>query len=102
MTALPASIGLGYLGSVTPAAVILFYIAVSLLTNLFPLYEDALHMWDHLYGEGSESSKGSRIALAVPAFIMRIGSFLEQYGITLVTSIVFVWFFAYVVAKIIG
>lgn len=101
MTALPASIGLGYLGSVTPAAVILFYIAVSILTNLFPLYEDALHMWDHLYGEGSGSSKGSRIALAVSAFIMRIGSFLEQYGLTLITSVVFTFFFAYVVAIII-
>ena len=45
---------------------------------------------------------GENFAAGEVAFIMRIGSFLEQYGITLVTSIVFVWFFAYVVAKIIG
>jgi len=99
VTLFPASIGLFYLGVLTPANVILLYIGTCFLFNCFPLYEDALNMWDHLFGEHSTAKGASRVFLSIPAVILRAGAWLEQYGISFLTTLVFAYFLAFIVAR---
>ena len=115
VTAFPASIDLFYLGTVTPADVILCYIGISFLTNCFPMVEDALNMWDNLYGTESagevdgagaythKPTKGaSKVLLAIPAAIMTGGAYIESWGVTLITSCVFTYFLSFIAARIVG
>jgi len=99
-TILPASMGLFYLGIVRIDYIILFYIGLCFLMNCCPLYEDALNMWEHLYGYHNHSKKAAKIGLAIPAAVMRVGAWLEQYGLSLFTSVLFAYFLSFVVARI--
>lgn len=68
--------------------VLMMYVGISMLCNLFPLVEDALNLNDLLYRQKKGNVIG-RIFAAIPAFITYIGAFLEKYCITLVLWIVF-------------
>lgn len=57
---------------------ILLYVAVSMLTNVFPGYEDSLVMWENYKQLGT----GLKILFAPGAAIMYCGAFLEKYTIT--------------------
>lgn len=63
----------------------MLYLGVSLLCNLAPLREDALHLWDLLYHKPAKRNKGllviSKILLFFPALFLRFCAFLEQYAI---------------------
>ena len=63
------------------------WIGISMMTNLFPQWEDALTLKELIY------SKDSSIAvkiIAAPIFaILYVGAFLERKGVTLLTSIGF-------------
>ena len=69
---------------------ILLWIGLSLLSNIFPLREDALNMWEKIYGKGNSSTVIGKIFFFIPALIMLIGSFLEAYGITVILNIAMV------------
>ena len=87
---IPAAINLVYLGKVNVFGCIFIYVGVSCLLNLFPLIEDALNMWEHLYGKNSTAQPVSKVLLAIPAAIMLAGAYLERYFITILTTAGFV------------
>lgn len=98
--AFPGAVQLFYLGTFSWLSVILLYVGVSFLTNCFPLVEDALNMWEHLFS--AESKTVSKVLLAVPAAVMYAGSYLERYGISLLTSLAFAYVLPWIVALIVG
>lgn len=88
IVSLPGAMELFYFGIIDPLSILFFYIGISFLTNAFPLYEDAVNMWDYIYGKGSkETGKFKKVILFIPSAIIYAGSWLEQYGITFFTGI---------------
>lgn len=66
---------------------LLLWLGLSFLTNLFPSFEDALMLKEHLYGKDKNTAIK---VLAAPVFgILYGGAYLLQYGGTLLTSIAF-------------
>lgn len=57
--------------------IVLRYLGICLLSNVFPLYDDALNLW-----EQALNKKGAGKLLIVPAAVIRAGAFLERFGIT--------------------
>ncbi len=98
---LPAGIDFFYFGRFSWTALLLFYMGLSLLANLFPLMEDAINLWEHLYGEDSDSKTIVKILLSPFAVILYAGAWLEQYGLTLLTALLTIIFFPYVLGMII-
>lgn len=96
--ALPGGINFFYIGTFDVLSLILFYVGVSFLTNAFPLEDDVLNMWDHLYGKDSDAKMVSKIFLAIPAAVLYAGSYLEKYGLTILTGFLCGWGFPYLVA----
>ena len=95
---IPAAMNLVYLGKVNYFAIIFIYVGVSCFLNLFPLIEDSLNMWEHLYGKNATASPVSKVLLAVPACIMLAGSYLERYFVTILTTAGFVYAIPYIMA----
>lgn len=67
--------------------VLMMYVGISLLCNLFPLYEDAMNLHDLLYNQKKGNIVG-RILAAIPTGITYAGAFLEKNGITVLLWIV--------------
>lgn len=89
LVSFPGAVQLFYFGVVDTFSIIFFYIGVSFLTNAFPLYEDAVNMWEYLYGAGSEGTgKIKKILLWIPAAITYGGSWLDQYGMTIFLGLI--------------
>lgn len=96
----PAGIEFFYFGRFTWTSLLLFYIGLSLLTNLFPLMEDALNMWDKLYGPESDSKKAVKILLAPLAAILYAGAWVEQYGLTILTGVLAIAVLPYLIGLV--
>ncbi|HZJ77270.1 MAG TPA: hypothetical protein VFD52_00510 [Clostridia bacterium] len=62
--------------------VALLYLGTAMLSNMFPLVEHALNMWDLLYKKDGGANLFWKILLFVPSAIIVAGSFLERYGLT--------------------
>lgn len=60
---------------------LMMYVGISMLCNLFPLVEDAMNLTDLLYKQKKGNIFG-RIFAAIPALITYVGAFLEKYCIT--------------------
>lgn len=98
---LSSSINIIYLGKSNLFSWIFIYLGISCLTNCFPLLEDAIHMWDNLYGKNSDAKLISKILLAPSAVIMYAGAYIEKYGVTFITSLAFAYALPYVFALLI-
>ena len=94
----PAAVNFFYLGKFDVLSLILFYVGVSFLTNCNPLEDDVLNMWDYLYGRDSSAKMVSKIFLAIPAAIMYGFAYVEKYGLTILTGMLFCGLFPYFVA----
>lgn len=68
--------------------VLLTYVGVSLLCNIFPLVEDAMNLFDVAFSQKKMNIIG-RIIFYIPSGIAFIGAYLEKYGITVILWIVF-------------
>ena len=68
-------------------AYVILWIGISLISNLFPLVEDALNMWEKIYGKENKSTIIGKILYFIPTVIMIIGAYLESYGITTIINI---------------
>jgi hypothetical protein len=68
---------------------VLLYLGISLLCNIFPLVEDALLMWEKIYGADGAHIVW-KIILFIPAVCMVAGSYLERYSITVLLAAAFV------------
>ena len=67
---------------------LMMYVGVSLLCNLFPLVEDAVNLNDLLYRQKKGNIIG-RILAVIPSFITLIGAYAEKYAITFILWVVF-------------
>lgn len=63
--------------------VLMTYVGVSMLCNIFPLVEDAMNLNDLLYSQKKGNIVG-RILAFIPAKISYLGAYLEKYGITVI------------------
>ncbi len=63
--------------------VLVTYLGVSMLCNVFPLVEDAMNLYDLLYRQKKGNIIG-RIFGFIPTVITYAGAYLEKYCITLV------------------
>lgn len=67
--------------SSTPVRIVcyvLLYLAVSMLTNIFPSVEDAMVMWENYLEFGT----GLRTLFFLGAAIMKVGAFCDKYTVT--------------------
>lgn len=63
--------------------VIVTYLGISMLCNVFPLVEDAMNLYDLLYRKKKGNIVG-RIFGFIPTVITYVGAYLEKYCITVV------------------
>lgn len=98
VTVFPGAYQILYLSNYDVVSFILLYIGIALLTNIFPLMEDATQMKDCLLGPDSKAKTYSKVLLYIPAQIMYWGSRLEYMGITFLTSIGFAFAVPYIAA----
>lgn len=62
------------------------YLGISLLTNLFPMPEDVMMLKENFFGE----KKGASRFFVAPFYgIFFVGTYLEKFGLSLITSIAF-------------
>ena len=93
----PASLNSVYLGKFNLFGILFTYFGISCLLNCFPLLEDAVNMWDHLFKD-EDTKLISKIGLAIPAVIMYAGAYLEHYFITVLTTLGFAYAVPYIFA----
>lgn len=81
---LPAIINAVFLGGAAWYHYIMLWLGISLLTNAFPLIEDAMALWEKVY------SGGKNIVLKILAFpllaIIFAGAYLSEWGLSVVTA----------------
>lgn len=89
------SVAILYLGSFKNALLwFLFYMGISLLTNLFPQMEDVMMLKENIYN--GKTNIAVKI-IAAPFFaVLYIGAQLERFGLTLITSIGFAFALPYI------
>jgi hypothetical protein len=75
------------------SCVIGLWVGVSLLTNMFPLLEDAAAFWDSIYGREKKGTGAviKKILLLPFACIAMVGAQMEAFGLTLITSAAYVF-----------
>lgn len=98
---LAGSLGIFYLGvgPVNPLTdetswifyvyLVLLYLGISLLCNVFPLVEDALLVWEKIYGANGANIIW-KILLFIPTVCMLAGAYIEKFGINILLAIGFV------------
>lgn len=85
-------------GSVHLLNFLFLWVGVSALTNLFPQTEDALTLKALLYGKETRPNLFLRI-LASPLFaVLYAGSYLQKWGVTLLTSAAFAYLYPYLLS----
>lgn len=87
----PMSIRAVKLGDWNVLYLVLLYVGVSLLSNMFPLVEDAMQLWDAFYGENG-ASLPVKILLFPFIGVLVAGAHLERFGITVLTSVAAAFF----------
>lgn len=98
---IPMSIRVIKFGNYNIGYILLLWLGISLLTNMFPLVEDALQLWDTFYGENGAGML-TKILLFPFIGIFVGGAYLERFGITLLTSLAAAWFWPEMYAPIAG
>ena len=63
------------------AYIVMTYVGISMLCNVFPLVEDAMNLFDLLYKQKKGNIIG-RILAFIPAAITYAGAYLERYCVT--------------------
>ena len=68
--------------------VVMTYVGISMLCNVFPLVEDAMNLYDLLYRQKKGNAAG-RVFAFIPTVITYAGAYLEKYCVTPLLWIVF-------------
>ena len=69
--------------------VVMTYVGISMLCNVFPLVEDAMNLYGLLYTQKKGNIIG-RILAFIPTVITYAGAYAEKYCVTLVFWIVYI------------
>lgn len=67
-----------------PLYVVITYVGVSMLCNLYPLVDDALFCKERLYGKEGRANLFVRIIMFIPTVICIAGAYIERYCINIV------------------
>ncbi len=98
VTAFPAAAGLfwnGLTGADAALSAVMLWVGISMLSNVFPSVEDALMLWDALYHRDGASMAG-KILLAPFAAVFYAGSYLDKWGLSLITGALTAVFMPYI------
>ncbi len=82
-------------GSVHILNFLFLWVGVSALTNLFPQTEDALTLKELIYAKGKSNLFVKIIAAPIFA-VLYAGSYLQKWGVTLLTSAAFAYALPYI------
>ncbi len=63
--------------------ILMLYVGISMLCNLFPLVEDAMNLFDIVYTQKKTNIIG-RILMFIPSVITYAGAYLEKYCVTVI------------------
>ncbi|MCL2508712.1 MAG: hypothetical protein FWF05_06005 [Oscillospiraceae bacterium] len=66
---------------------VLLYFGASMMCNIFPYRDDISHARELLYGGESKSGGAAKVLFFIPAAVMKAGSVLERYGLTVLFNI---------------
>lgn len=66
---------------------LMLYVGISMLCNLFPLVEDAMNLFDVVYSQKKTNIIG-RILMFIPSVITYAGAYLEKYCVTVILWII--------------
>lgn len=69
--------------------IIMTYVGVSLMCNVFPLVEDAMNLYDIAFSQKKMNFVGRFFAF-IPSMITYAGAYLEKYAVTVILWIVFI------------
>lgn len=110
----PSAMNIVYLGKFNIFGILFLWLGISCFLNCFPLIEDALNMWENLYGKKSSEDESeadstetksktgasslSKILLAPFAAVMYLGAYAEHYFITVLTTCGFFYAIPYILA----
>ncbi|MCR4926243.1 MAG: hypothetical protein K5917_08135 [Clostridiales bacterium] len=72
------------LGEKSTILYVILWVGASLLSNLFPLVEDAMFMFSEIYSE--KTKLAAKIFAAPIAAILYVGAYLNMYGLTVFTT----------------
>lgn len=97
---IPSGMNLFYLGKFNLSSLILLYFGFSFITNCFPLTEDAVNMYEKLYGKDSGSSTAVKVLLFLPAAVLYAGAYLERYCLSFVTGALFAYGLPFLIAAL--
>mgnify|MGYP003425148020 CR=1 FL=1 len=67
--------------------ILLTYVGISLLCNIFPLVEDAMNLYDVAFSQKKMNAVGRFFAF-IPTVITYAGAYLEKYAVTVIFWIV--------------
>lgn len=98
--AFPAAASIFWAGQYTQAEglanILMLWLGVSFLTNLFPSVEDALALWDAFYKRDGGIHMIGKVLLAPITAVLFAGAYLAKYGAALLTAILTAVFLPYV------
>lgn len=63
--------------------ILLAYAGISMLCNLFPLVDDALNNWEHLFSKKNGANIVWKILLFIPSAINFAGAYIEKYSVSI-------------------
>lgn len=81
---LPAVINIVFLGTGAWYHYLMLWLGISLAANAFPLIEDAMALWEMVYG--GEKSLVQKILAFPLCAIMYAGAYLSAWGLTVITA----------------
>lgn len=64
---------------------ILYYVGFSMLANIFPLWDDAVGLWQSVFSK--QTSLIAKIVLAIPTLIIIAGALLERYALNILVLV---------------
>lgn len=88
---IPAVIRIFFVGGEQWYHYVMLWLGISFLTNLFPLIDDAMAMWEGVYG--TDKNIFVKIIAAPIYAIIYAGAYLNTWGLTLITSAVALYYF---------
>ncbi|MBR6005297.1 MAG: hypothetical protein IK063_03610 [Clostridia bacterium] len=67
-----------------PLYIVITYVGVSMLCNLFPLVDDALFCKERIYGKEGGANLFVRIVMFIPTMVCIAGAYIERYCINII------------------
>lgn len=91
---IPSAIRVFFTGGFSWYNLLLLWLGLSLIANLFPLIEDAMAMWDGVYS--SDKNLFVKIIAAPVYAVTYAGAYLNTWGLTVITSYLTLYYLPFI------